>query len=80
MRTLLVCVTLCAATSVIAPRAAAAQWPPESLVNIQALPEDTSVRELRTMMRGFAGALGVRCTHCHVGDDPNDLKSIDSGS
>ncbi len=77
MRSLLVCVALCAGTSAIALRAAAAEWPPDSLVNIQALPKDTSVRELRTMMRGFAGALGVRCTHCHVGDDPNDLTSID---
>ena len=77
MRTVLVCVALFAGTSVMAPRAAGAEWPPDSLVNIQALPEDTSVRELRTMMRGFAGALGVRCTHCHVGDDPNDLRSID---
>ena len=77
MRALLVCVTLCAAASVIAPRGAAAQWPPDSLANLQVLPKDTSVRELRTMMRGFAGALGVRCTHCHVGDDPNDLTSID---
>lgn len=60
-----------------APRAGAGEWPPESLVNIQALPKDVTVREVRTMMRGFAGALGVRCTHCHVGDDPNDLTSID---
>ena len=77
MRSRLVCVALCAGTSVISPRAAVAEWPPDSLVNLQALPKDTSVRELRTMMRGFAGALGVRCTHCHVGDDPNDLNSID---
>jgi tetratricopeptide (TPR) repeat protein len=77
MRTLLVCFALCAATWVIAPPGAAAEWPPESLVNIQALPEDISVRKLRDMMRGFAGSLGVRCNYCHVGDDPNDLTSID---
>ena len=52
MRSLLVCVALWAGTSVMAPRAAGAEWPPDSLVNIQALPKDTSVRELRTMMRG----------------------------
>lgn len=77
MKRLLVCVAVCAGTSFIAPRGAIAEWPPESLVNIQALPKDTTVRQVRTMMRGFAGALGVRCTHCHVGDDPNDLNSID---
>jgi hypothetical protein len=57
------------------PHPAAAQWPPDSLVNLQALPKDISIREIRTMMRGFAGALGVRCIYCHVGDDPNDLAS-----
>lgn len=68
------------ATLAFAPRTGAGEWPPESLVNLQALPKETSVRELRTMMRGFAGALGVRCTHCHVGDDPDDLTSIDFSS
>lgn len=77
MRTQLVCLALCAVTFVVAPPGAAAEWPPESLVNVQALPKDISIAELRGMMRGFAGALGVRCTHCHVGDDPNDLASID---
>ncbi len=52
-----------------------AQWPPDSLVNLKVLPENTSVREIVGVMRGFAGALGVRCIFCHVGDDPNDLAS-----
>lgn len=56
---------------------ALAQWPPDSLVNLQVLPKDMTVREVVGMMRGFAGALGVRCIHCHVGDDPNDLSSTD---
>jgi tetratricopeptide (TPR) repeat protein len=62
------------------PHDAAAEWPPESLTNLQVLPEDTSVRKLRDVMRGFAGGLGVRCIYCHVGDDPNDLASIDFAS
>lgn len=52
-------------------------WPPDSTENLQVLPEDTPVRELIGIMRGFAGALGVRCIHCHVGDDPSDLSSTD---
>ena len=59
------------------PRETAAQWPPDSLVNLQVLPEDISVRELVGIMRGFAGGLGVRCIFCHVGDDPRDLSSTD---
>jgi tetratricopeptide (TPR) repeat protein len=77
MKRTLVWTALLIATLAGAPRAGAGEWPPEFLVNIQALPGDISVREIRTTMRGFAGSLGVRCTHCHVGDDPNDLRSID---
>jgi hypothetical protein len=54
-----------------------AQWPPDSLTNLKVFPKDIPVRELIGEMRGIAGALGVRCTYCHVGDDPNDLRSID---
>jgi hypothetical protein len=61
----------------ILPRNSAAQWPPDSLVNLQVLPSDMSVGEVVGVMRGFAGALGVRCIYCHVGDDPNDLASTD---
>lgn len=77
MRAILVCVALCTTILAGTPRGAVAEWPPEKLVNIQALPADIPIRELRTMMRGFAGALGVRCTHCHVGTDPDDLNSFD---
>jgi tetratricopeptide (TPR) repeat protein len=28
-------------------------------------------------MRSFAGGLGVRCNHCHVGGSPNDLNGMD---
>lgn len=52
-------------------------WPPDSTVNLQVLPEDISIPDLIETMKGFAGALGVRCTHCHVGDDPSDLSTID---
>jgi hypothetical protein len=61
-------------------RAALGQWPPDSIVNLQVLPKDTPLPELVTTMRGFAGALGVRCIHCHVGDNPNDLASTDFAS
>lgn len=77
MRALVVCAALCTTIALSTPEATPAEWPPEKLVNVQVLAEDTPVREVTRMMRGFAGALGVRCTHCHVGDDPNDLNSMD---
>lgn len=56
------------------------QWPPDSIYNLQVLPEDMPVRQIVGIMRGFAGGLGVRCIYCHVGDDPNDLASTEFGS
>ena len=52
-------------------------WPPDSLHNLQVLAPDTSVEQIVGIMKGFSQDLGVRCTHCHVGDDPSDLSSID---
>ena len=49
--------------------AASAQWPPQRLQNIKALPQDISVRALVDTMAGFTRALGVRCTYCHVGSE-----------
>ena len=40
---------------VSAPQPATAQWPPDSIVNLQVLPEDIAFRELVGIMRGFAG-------------------------
>ena len=42
------------------------------------LPKDITRAELVAKMRGFAGALGVRCTHCHVG--PDNLEGMDFAS
>lgn len=55
-------------------------WPPDSIKNLQVLPADISFGELVGTMRGFAIGLGVRCIHCHVGDDPSDLASTDFAS
>ena len=53
---------------------------PDAPSNLQVLPADMPTRAVVGVMRGYAGALGVRCTHCHVGDDPNDLTTIDFAS
>ena len=50
--------------------------------NLKVLPKDTPRPALTAMMRGFAGALGVECKHCHVDDmaqrasDENPKKDI----
>ena len=59
--------------------AAVAQIPDE-FTNLKVLPENISKRDLVGVMRGFAGALGVRCSRCHVGDDPEDLSTFDFAS
>ena len=50
---------------------------PDSPRNLEVLPADMSTRAVVGVMRGFAGALGVRCIHCHLGEDPNDLSTTD---
>lgn len=47
--------------------------------NLKVLPKDLTRDQVTTIMRGFANALGVRCTHCHVGEDGNP-QSMDYAS
>jgi hypothetical protein len=56
-------------------RASADQTPPAGgrqggapLVNIKVHPKDITRQQLTVLMRGYAAALGVQCTHCHVED------------
>jgi tetratricopeptide (TPR) repeat protein len=53
------------------------KFPPDSLRNVQAMPEGTTVKQLVEAMRGFTRALGVRCTHCHVGTEGQPLETMD---
>jgi tetratricopeptide (TPR) repeat protein len=48
---------------------------PDKFTNLQVLPKDIARPELVRTMRGWAGELGVRCVHCHVG--PDDLQGMD---
>jgi len=64
--------TLALLSLVAAP--AAAQVPDE-FKNLKLFPEDIGKRELVSAMRQFAGALGVRCNHCHKG--PDNLEGMD---
>ena len=53
------------------------KFPPESLKNVQAMPEGATVKQVVDAMRGFTRALGVRCTYCHVGTEAQPLEAID---
>jgi tetratricopeptide (TPR) repeat protein len=53
---------------------------PDEFTNLEILPKDIGKRELVAIMRQFSAALGVRCSHCHVGEDPEDLATFDFAS
>jgi hypothetical protein len=77
-RRLGVVVTL-AALCALAAATATAQIP-DKFTNLEILPKDIPKSELVRIMRDFSGALGVRCIHCHKGDDPVDLSKVDFAS
>jgi tetratricopeptide (TPR) repeat protein len=58
-----------AAAAQTAPAAAPQQTPPP-MTNLQLYPKDTPRPEIIATMQGFALALGVQCTYCHVGQAP----------
>ena len=70
----LVILTLAAA---LAPVQGRAQWPPDSLTNLEVLPKDIETRRLVNIMAGFTRALGVRCQFCHVGEEGMPLAEFD---
>ncbi|HWC73337.1 MAG TPA: c-type cytochrome [Gemmatimonadales bacterium] len=53
------------------------KFPPDSLINVKVIPKNTPVMQVVGMMRNFAGALGVRCPFCHVGQEGQPLASFD---
>ena len=59
----------------------AQQWSwPERADNLTELPENFPPERLSAVMRGFTGALGVRCSHCHVGEEGQPLSTYDFAS
>ena len=53
---------------------------PDEFTNLKMLPKDISKRELVKIMRSWSGALGARCSYCHVAEDPTDLATFDFAS
>jgi hypothetical protein len=51
----------------VAPADTEWAWP-EHAENLQVLPDAIGAEGLRNVMRAFTQSLGVRCSHCHVGE------------
>ena len=75
-RCLLVAVLFSVSSGPLLAQGARWDWP-EKAMNLKVLPEDTSPDRLRATMRGFTGALGVRCNYCHVGEEGKPLSTFD---
>ena len=48
--------------------------------NLQVLPKDIGQAQVFPIMKSFAQGLGVRCTHCHVGEEGQPLSTFDFAS
>lgn len=77
----LVSVALCSVAFCLVPLEIGAQsiWP-ERAQNLTELPADFPAERLRAVMQGFSRALGVRCSHCHVGEEGAPLSTYDFAS
>jgi hypothetical protein len=81
MRTLVRSVLSLAVLGAVAvPASAQGHFPPDSLTNVRVFPRGTEVRTVVNAMRGFAGALGVRCQYCHLGREGQPLDSFNFAS
>jgi tetratricopeptide (TPR) repeat protein len=72
-------VVLVSALAATAPPAAAqTHWSwPEKSKNLKVFPKNTTADQLRGAMVGFTRSLGVRCSHCHVGEEGKPLDTYD---
>ncbi|MBO6575061.1 MAG: c-type cytochrome [Rhodothermales bacterium] len=74
-------VLLCLLFLVPAAELDAQQWSwPERAQNLQVLPADFPGSRIGAVMRGFTRSLGVRCSHCHVGEEGQPLSTYDFAS
>lgn len=62
--------------SSLAPAQGRWTWP-EKPQNIKVMPGNWTGDSLRPVMMGFTGALGVRCSYCHVGEEGKPLSTYD---
>jgi hypothetical protein len=68
-----------AAVAPVAAQQPQFEWPAHPR-NLKVLPKSTTPDQLRDTMVGFTQALGVRCVHCHVGEEGKPLTTFDFSS
>lgn len=76
-------VAACLALATAAPSPAGEEEKPASpsgAENLKVLPHDITRPELIEVMKGFTRGLGVRCQHCHVGEEGMPLDEFDFAS
>jgi hypothetical protein len=76
-------VLLIAAAGLFGLSVASAQTPPTgqpAFKNLKVFPQDITRDQLLSNMKFFAQSLGVRCTHCHVGEEGKPLSTYDFAS
>ena len=74
-------VLLCVLLLSTVQTAEAQRWSwPERAENLQVFRADFPGQRLGAVMRGFTSALGVRCSHCHVGEEGEPLSTYDFAS
>jgi len=66
--------------SVAFAQTAAPPAAPPGFKNLQVLPKEIARPQLMATMKLFAQSLGVRCTHCHVGEEGKPLSTFDFAS
>jgi len=64
-------------TPMAAGVAAQGAFPPKSFTNLQVLPQESRPGDVVSAMKAFTSALGVRCPHCHVGEEGMPLDTFD---
>ena len=81
MRSLLVAGLMCVCVVAVATTRTSAQGGQAAgggqaapLQNLQVLPKEMTRAEVTALMRTFTAALGVQCSHCHVGSPQERFK------
>ncbi len=71
----------CAAfAAAVATAQTPAPAPAPAFKNLQVFPKDITREQLTQNMKFFAQSLGVRCVHCHVGEEGKPLSTFDFAS
>jgi hypothetical protein len=73
-------VAACQSIATAQPVAPATTTPARTYKNIQVLSPDITREQLFPIMKSFSQGLGVRCTHCHVGEEGKPLSTFDFAS